>query len=86
MNLIQKTCEYTNFQEYKSLYAHGIVAYKYASLDPFKMFSKYHKIRVYCETYSQFLRPISIQDLESDPEIYPPIIRKQYRRPKPKRM
>jgi len=86
MDLTQKKCECTNFQEYKSLCAHGITACKYASLDPFKIFSKYHKLRVYHETYSWFLRPISIQDLESDPEIHPLIVRKQRGRPKSKRM
>jgi hypothetical protein len=32
------------------------------------------------------LRPVSIQDLKSDPNIHPPIIRKQRGRPKSKRM
>ena len=86
MDLLRKTYECTNFQEYISLYAYGIAACKYASIDPFKKFSTYHKLRVYCDTYSGFLWPISIQDLESDLDIHPPIIRKQCGRPKSKRM
>jgi hypothetical protein len=86
INLTQKTCKCTNFQEYKSLYIHRIAACKYVSLDPFKKFSKYHKLWVYRETYSWFLQPVSIQDLESDLNIHPPIIRKQRGRPKSKHM
>jgi hypothetical protein len=86
VDLPKKTCEYTNFQEYKSLYIYRIAACKYASLDPFKKFSVYHKLRVYRDTYSRFLQPVSIQDLESDPNIHPPIIRKQRGRPKSKQI
>ena len=41
---------------------------------------------MYRDTYSWFLQPISIQDLESDPNIHPLIIQKQRGRPKSKRM
>ena len=74
VDLPRKTYECTNFQEYISLCAHGIAACRHASIDSFKKFSTYHKLRVYHDTYSWFLRPISIQDLESDPDIHPPII------------
>jgi hypothetical protein len=86
VDLPKRTCECTNFQEYESPCAHGIAACKYASLDPFKKFSVYHKLRVYQATYSRFLWPISIQDLELDPNIHPPILRKQRGRPKSKRL
>jgi hypothetical protein len=86
VDLPEWTCECTNFQEYKSPCTHGIAACRYASLDPFKKFLAYHKLRVYRDTYSCFLQPISIQDLESNPNIHPPIIQKQRGRPKSKRI
>jgi hypothetical protein len=55
-------------------------------VDPFKKFRKYYKLKVYQETYSWFLQPVSIQDLESDLDIHPLIIKKQRDRPKTKRI
>ena len=86
VDLEKKTCECTNFQEYESPCTHAIAACRYASIDPFKKFRKYYKLRVYRETYSWFVQPVSIQDLESDPNIHPPIIKKQRGRPKTKRI
>jgi hypothetical protein len=86
VNLQEKTCECTNFQEYKSPCTHAIAACKCASVDPFKKFSKYHKLRVYQETYSLFLHSVSIQDLKSNPNIHPPIVQKQQGWPKSKRI
>jgi hypothetical protein len=86
VDLEKKTCECTNFQEYESLCTHAIAACRYASVDPFKKFRKYYRLKVYRETYSWFLQPVSIQDLESNPNIYSPIIKKQRGRPKTKQI
>ncbi len=86
VNLEQKMCECTNFQEYESPCAHAIAACRHASIDPFKKFRKYYRLKVYRETYSRFLQPISTQDLDSESAIYPPIIKKQRGRPIVKRM
>jgi hypothetical protein len=86
VDLKEKTCECTNFQEYQSPCTHAIAACRHTSIDPFKKFGKYHTLKVYRHTYSWFLRPVSIQDLESDPNIHPPIVRKQRGRPRTKRI
>jgi hypothetical protein len=85
VNLLQRTCDCTNFQWYKSPCAHAIAACRWAERDPYKMFWKYYKVRVYRDTYSEFLEPFSIQDLPSSEHIYPPVLRRQRGRPKSKR-
>jgi hypothetical protein len=40
VNLKERTCECTNFQEYESPCAHGIAACRWAEKDPFKAFRK----------------------------------------------
>jgi hypothetical protein len=52
VDLQERTCKCTDVQEYKLPCTHTIAACKYASLDPFKKFSKYHKLQLYQETYS----------------------------------
>ena len=43
-------------------------------------------VQAYRETYKHFLRPMSIENLPSNPKILPPIAKKQRGRPKTKRI
>jgi hypothetical protein len=71
---------------FRSYSAHAIAACRHASIDPFKKFRKYYRLKVYRETYCRFLQPISMQNLDSGPAVYPPIVKKQRGRPIVKRM
>jgi hypothetical protein len=86
VSLARRSCDCTNFQWYQSPCAHAIAACCWAETDLYKFFWKYYKVRVYRDTYSEFLQPFPIQDLATSEYIYPPIVRRQRGRPKSKRI
>ena len=86
VNLEQSTCNYTNFQEYSSLYTHAIVACQYEVEDPYKYFIDQYTAQYYRNTYKHFVIPVNIETLASDLGILSPGFKKQRSRPKTKRI
>ena len=75
-----------NFYEYLGPYTHTIITCRFEAEDPYLYFHWAYRIRAYCKTYHNPMMPVSIEDLASDPEIYPPKLGKLRGRPKTKRI
>lgn len=74
------------FDEYDSPCTHAIVACRHEVEDPYKLFAEHYTISTYRKTYAHFLRPFSIENLPSTPNILPPVFKKQRGRPLAKRI
>ena len=85
VNLLQWYCTCKNFREYLAPCSHAITACRYDQKNLFSCFADQYTINAYRETYKKSMTPISIQDLESHPEVLPSYIRKLRGRPKTKR-
>jgi hypothetical protein len=86
VNTVDKTYECGNFQSYHAPCTHAIAAAREFCEDPAKLFATAYHSRWYEATYSKPLFPISIENLERDETIKPPVYRKQAGRPKTKRI
>jgi len=86
VNLKEHTCNCMLFEEYQSLCTHAIIACQYESEDPYKLFAEEYTLLVYRKTYSHFLWPLSIENLESASGVLPPVFKKQRGRPTTKRI
>ena len=86
MNLPQRTYTCMNFYEYLGPYTYVIAAYRFEAEDPYLYFHWAYRIRAYRKTYYNPMILVSIEDLASDPKIYPPKLGKLHRRPKTKRI
>jgi hypothetical protein len=69
VNLKEWECDCTNFHEYLSPCAHAIVACRYKAEDPFNYIDNKYFVNMYRETYKHFLKPLSIENLPSEPGI-----------------
>jgi len=86
VNLKEQTCECTWFEEYSSLCTHAIAACRFEAEDLYKLFDKRYSTSVYRDTYSYFVQPISIENLQSQDGILPPVFKKQRGRPATKQI
>ena len=86
VNLLQKTCTCLNFDEYAGPCAHAISACRFEIEDLYLYFHPGYTIRSYRKTYHIPMKLISIEGLSSDPDVYPPKLRKLRGRPKTKRI
>jgi hypothetical protein len=76
VNLPEHECDCTNFWEYESPCTHAIIACRHQGEDPYKHMNPRHTVMAYRATYQHFLKPMSIENLPSDPNILPPIAKK----------
>jgi hypothetical protein len=79
VNLQEQNCDCTNRQEYIAPCTYTIVAIRYKGEDLFDYFDASLSLQVYRQTYSYFVKPINIENLESADRIHPPQFKKQYR-------
>lgn len=86
VNLPQRTCTCHNFHEYSGPCAHAITACRYEIKDPYAYFHWAYTVRSYRKTYHTPMKPVSIEDLASDPDLLPPEPCKLRGRPKTKRI
>jgi hypothetical protein len=86
VNLPNRTCTCTNFYQYAGPYTHAITACRFEAEDPYVYFNWAYRIRSYRKTYHNPIMPVSIEDLPSHPNVYPPKLIKLPRRPKTKRI
>jgi hypothetical protein len=88
VNLTKKTCSCGDFQEYRRPCKHAIRATQFAGLNPFSpdIFDKIYHTSTYRQMYDKAFYPISIDDIEPDPDMLPPTIQKQSGRPKKQRI
>jgi hypothetical protein len=85
-DLKERYCDCMNFGEYLSPCAYAIVACRHESEDAFEYFIPQYTTLAYNKTYEHFLILVSIENLEPDDEILPPVFQKQRGRPKTKRI
>lgn len=85
VNLRDKTCTCTNFQEFQSPCTHALAACAntYESSTPYV--SKHYFLKCLRETYAIHLPPVSLDNLEFSDIVKPPQFRKQKGRPKKQR-
>ena len=86
VNLSEMTCTCHNFYEYSGPCAHAITACRFKAADPYTYFHFAYSVRSYRKTYYTPMKPISIEDLASDPDLHPPKLCKLRGRPKTKRV
>jgi hypothetical protein len=86
VNLKERTCNSTLFEEYDSLYTYAIVACRYAVEDPYKLFAGEYTVSAYRKTYKHFLLPFSIENLVSTSRFLPLVSKNQCSRPTTKRI
>jgi hypothetical protein len=86
VNLKERTCDCTLFEEYKSPCTHAIVACQHRAEDPYELFAEQYTVSAYQQTYKHFLRPFSIENLKSTSGLLPPVFKKQRGRPTTKRI
>ena len=79
-------CICYNFYKYFRLYAYVITTCRFKTADPYTYFYFVYSVRSYHKTYYTFIKPISIEDLVSDPDLYLPKLCKLRKRPKTKRV
>jgi hypothetical protein len=85
VNLVDRICDCKDFYEYQGPCTHAIAASKYQDDDPLALFLSQYTTDYFRHTYSHPIIPISINDLQSDSLMLPPLIRKQPGRPRTKR-
>jgi hypothetical protein len=85
VNLVDRVCDCEDFYEYQGPCTHAIAACMHQGDDPLALFINQYTTDYFRRTYSHPLIPISINGLQSDPAILPPLIRKQPGRPRTKR-
>jgi hypothetical protein len=81
INLKECTCNCTRFEEYDSPCVYVIVAYQHEVEDPYKLFAEEYTVSTYRKMYNHFLQLFSIENLQSEPRVLPPIFKKQRGRP-----
>ncbi len=86
VDLRERICECTNFEEYQSPCVHAIAACRYEAEDPYDLFIPEYTVKSYRSTYEHFILPVSIENLDLDTEIKPPEYRKTRGRPRVKRI
>ena len=86
VNLLKMTCTCHNFYEYSGPCAHAITACRFETVDPYAYFYFAYLVRSYRKTYHSPIKPISIEDLASDPDLLLPKLCKLRGRPKTKRV
>jgi hypothetical protein len=62
VNLKERTCDCTLFEEYDSPCTHAIVACRHAVEDPYELFAEEYTVSAYRKTYEHFLPPFSIEN------------------------
>lgn len=85
-NLSERVCDCKNFYQYQTPCAHAITACRFGAEDPYDYFLEHYTVLAYRATYKHYMVPFSIKDLPLDPDIHPPVIRRQRGRPKTKRI
>ena len=86
VHLSQMLCTCGNFFKYSGPCAHAITACKFETVDPYAYFHFAYSVRSYRKTYQSPIKPVSIEDLASDPDILPPKLCKLREQPKTKRI
>ena len=85
VNLANKLCDCKDFYEYQGPCTHAIAASRHQGNDPLALFYNRYTTQCFRRTYSHPIIPVSINGLQSDSSILPPLIRKQPGRPRTKR-
>jgi SWIM zinc finger len=86
VNLKERTCDCTLFEEYDSPCTHAIAACRYKAEDPYKLFAEEYTMSAYQKTYEHFLPPFSIENLASTSGFLPPVFKNQRGRPTTKQI
>jgi hypothetical protein len=85
VNLVDKLCDCKDFYEYQGPCTHAIAAMRRQGNDPLTLFLNRYTTDYFRRTYSHAVVPVSINDLQSDSSVLPPLTRKQAGRPRTKR-
>jgi hypothetical protein len=85
VDLANELCDCKDFYEYQGPCTHAIAASRHQGGDPLALFNNRYTTQYFRRTYSHPVIPVSINDLQTDPSILPPLIRKQPGRPHTKR-
>jgi hypothetical protein len=85
-NLREKLCDCRYFHDFQSPCTHAIAACLWETEDPYEYFEPTYKVSTYRKTYKHFMKPFNIENLDSDPNIQPPIFKKHRGRPRTKRI
>jgi hypothetical protein len=70
-------CSCTNYQEFRSLCSHGIIACVRDAENPFNHFDSSYELASYRDSYSHVMQPVSIENLKPDTAKPPIIVRKR---------
>jgi hypothetical protein len=85
VNTRENYCDCYDFEEYISPCSHAIAVAQNQADNPLDLFYDMYSTEAYKATYSRHLVPVSIENLQSDDSILPPLTRKQAGRPRTKR-
>jgi hypothetical protein len=77
-------CDCKDFYEYQGPCTHAIAAIRRQGNDPLTLFLNQYTTDYFRRTYSHPVIPVSINDLQSDSLVLPPLTHKQTRRPRTK--
>ena len=75
-----------NFYKYSGLCVYIITAYRFKAVDLYTYFYFMYSVRSYHKTYYTLIKPISIEDLTLNPDLYLPKFCKLRGQPKTKRV
>jgi hypothetical protein len=85
VNLVDRLCDCKDFYKYREPCTYAIAAMRRKGNDPLTLVLNQYTTGYFRRTYSHVVVPISINDLQSDSLVLPPLTRKQARRPRTKR-
>jgi hypothetical protein len=85
VNLVDRLCDCKDFYEYQEPCTHAIAAMRRQGNDPLALFLNQCTTGDFRRTYSHPVVPVSINDLQSDSLVLPPLTRNQAGRPRTKR-
>ena len=85
VNLVDRLCDCKDFYEHQGPCTHAIAAIRRQGNDPLTLFLNQYTTDYFRRTYSHAVVPVSINDLQSDSSVLPPLTRKQAGRPRTKR-
>ena len=86
VDLRSTNCNCENFYYYRSLCVHAIALCKYTARDLVYFIDECYTTEALYDTYSYFLVPISLENLDTDEAVHALIVRKQQGRLKTKRI